>query len=125
VDHRTLQILAVVAMFGGPLLIGAAWWRWRRDERTRHRPWRAAMLVVALATLSCNLAVFWASGLLRWRIGHGTDAAWVVYEVAGAISGLLISIGLVASLLGQGNGRLLALVAAALAFVLWMPVPLF
>ena len=112
----------LVGLFGSPVLLAVAWWRWWGDDRARHPDWRATLLLGGLAAASADVAIFWISVAIRSAAGHGTPAAMSVYIVAGTATFFLELAGLVGALCGKGRGRLLTLVAVVSSFIASLPI---
>jgi hypothetical protein len=114
--------LRLVGLFGSPVLLAIAWWRWWGDDRPRHSGWRTTLLLVGLSAASADVAIFWISVLGRWAAGHGTQAALTMFTIAGIATFYLELAGLVGALLGHGRGRLLTLVAVVSSFIASLPI---
>jgi hypothetical protein len=113
------ELLLVLACLGTPFGLGAAWWRWRRAVAAAPPTWRATALIVALVVCSANALVFYGWLLYRLTAGPTQSVLHLKQMLAGDVTYFVIGVGLFATALGKGEGRVLVGVCLLLATIMW------
>ncbi|HZI81672.1 MAG TPA: hypothetical protein VFD69_19260 [Vicinamibacterales bacterium] len=114
-------MFTMMTVFGTPIVLGLAWWRWIRGGAVAAMPWRERSVLVGLVAASLNLFLFYSWFAYRFIAG-ATEEVWAIKGTLGdGIAGCLVIAAILGALVGKGRGRVLTAVGATMAYLLWVP----